>query len=277
MGHKARRALLAVAVVAAGAFEFSCSSESGPQPGTPAFYWGAAKETFAANDFAKTSDNLEKIIATENEYSARAQAWLLVLDSGLVRGNMDLAEGLESVVKAKKADPGGFRKYISNSRATAGRQSLGFAELFLKFQKGKDDPVVLAFAYPSGSAAPVPELTRVANGAVLQPSEIEAAQRHATERAVLLEACRAAGAPDDTAKAVDLFKAGEVKVPRSTFLAAMGNSLYEQAQLYSSTKLDDPTKLKMLNSMASDALKGVPETKQTKELNAKIQKAMLKK
>ena len=137
--------------------------------------------------------------------------------------------------------------------------------------------MVLAFNYPSGSAAPVPEFTRVMNGQPLQPNEIESAQRRALERGVLLETCRAAGAPDDTAKGADLFKSGDVKVPRSTFLAAMGNSLYEQAQLYSSTKLDDPTRLKMFNSLASDALKGVPETKQTKELNAKIQKAMPKK
>ena len=277
MGPKARKLLLTVAALAAAASQFSCSSESGPQPGTPAFYWSSAKETFATNDFVKTSQTLEKIVASENEYTARAQAWLLVLTAGEIRGYMDLADGLEAGVRAKKADPGGFRKTMSNSRSTAGRLSYQFAEAFMRFQKGKDDPVTLAFNYPSGNSSPVPELTRVSNGIPLQPTELESAQRHAIERAVLLETCRAVGAPDDTAKAADLFKSGEVKIPRSTFLAAMGNSLYEQAQLYSSTKLDDPTKLKMFNTMASDALKGVPETKQTKELNAKIQKAMLKK
>jgi hypothetical protein len=277
MALKARRFLLAAAVIAAAVSQFSCSSETGPQPGTPAFLWSIAKESFSANDFAKTSQNLEKIAASENEYTARAQAWLLVLNSGLIRGNMDLADGLEAGVRAKKADPGGFRKYISNSRSSAGRLSLQFAESFMKFQKGKDDPVVLAFTLPSGSAAAVPEITKAMNGLPLQPPEIESAQRRALERAVLLETCRAAGAPDDTAKAADMFKAGEVKVPRTTFLAAMGNSLYEQAQLYSSTKLDDPNKVKMFSTLASDALKGVPETTQTKELSAKIQKAMLKK
>src|SRR5947207_6910599 len=114
MSPKARRMLLAAAALAAGGLQFSCSSESGPKPGTPAFYWSAAKETFAASDYVKTSQNLEKIVATENDYTARAQAWLLTLTSGQIRGYLDLADGLEAGVRAKKMDPGGYRKYISN-------------------------------------------------------------------------------------------------------------------------------------------------------------------
>src|SRR5262249_29144732 len=155
---------------------------------------------------------------------------LLILNSGVIHGYLDVADNLEYGVRAKKGDPGSFRKYISNYRSTAGRLTLNFAEAFMRFQKGKDDPVPLAFKYPNGSATPLQELTRAAEGMPLQPAEIESAQRRAVERQVLLETCRAAGAPDDTSKTLELFKSGNVQVPRSTFLAAMANSLYEQAQ-----------------------------------------------
>jgi hypothetical protein len=267
-----RRTLVTVLVVIAGGLQFSCSTDTGPQPGTPAFYWSSAKETFAAGDYAKTSDTLDKLMAGENDFTARTQPWLLILNSGLIRGNMDAADSLEYGVRAKKGDPSSFRKYISNYRSSAGRLSLHFAEAFMRFQKGKDDPITLAFSFPSGSAAPAPETARASEGAALQSVEIESLQKHATERAILLETCRALGAPDDTAKAAELFKSGAPQVPRATFVAAMANSLYEQAQLYSANKLDDPTKLKMFAGLASDALKPVPETKETKELNAKIQK-----
>jgi len=202
------RALLAMTVATAG-LNFSCSSSStAPEKGTPAYSWAAAKETFAANDYVKTTEHLDKLLATENEYTARARPWSLILTSGIVRGYMDVADKLESGVREKKADPGGFRKYISNSRSTAGRHSLHFAETFMRFQKGKDDPVALAFSYPSGSAAPIQELTKASAGMPLQGAEIEGAQKRAVERAVLMETCRAAGAPDDTAKATDLFKSG---------------------------------------------------------------------
>src|SRR5436190_15360418 len=121
MGPTSRTKLLIAAVITAGALNFSCSSETGPQPGTPAFYWSTAKENFAANDYSKTSQNLEKIAATDNDYTQRALPWLLVLQAGTIRGYMDLADGLETGIKVKKADPGGFRKYVSNSRAAAGR------------------------------------------------------------------------------------------------------------------------------------------------------------
>src|SRR5258706_5243466 len=121
MSARTSRILLAISVVTAGGLNFSCSTSTAPQTGTPAYYWAAAKETFAVNDYAKTSEHLGKLLATENEYTARAQPLLLILTSGMVRGYMDIADKLESGVRAKKADPGEFRKYISYSRSPAGR------------------------------------------------------------------------------------------------------------------------------------------------------------
>jgi hypothetical protein len=279
MCAKSRRILVAVSIVIMSGFEFSCSSSNAPpqaEKGTPAFYWAAAGETFAANDFVKTSENLDAILKSENEYTARAQALLLVLTSGMIRGYAEVADSLETGVRVKKADPGGYRRYISSSRSTAGKLSLEFAETFMKFQKGKDDPIVLGFRFPSGSSAPVPELTRAMQGMALMPEEIEAAQRRAMQRGVLAETSRVVGAPDDTAKATDLFKSGSAQVPRATFMEGMANSLYEQSQLYTPRKLDDPTKVKVFSDLASEALKSVPESKQTKELADKIKKATKK-
>src|SRR3954464_8123124 len=133
MGPKSRTKFLAAAVIAAAGLNFSCSTDTGPQAGTPAFHWAMAKESFAANDYGKTIGTLDKIVASNNDYTARAMPWLLVLSSGTIRGYMDLADGLEAGIRAQKADPGGFRKYVSNSRATAGRQSMQFAENFMNF------------------------------------------------------------------------------------------------------------------------------------------------
>ena len=267
-----KRLLLAVSVVTAG-----CSTSTAPQPGTPAWAWSAAKESFAAGDYVKTAEHLDKVLASDNEFTARAHPWRLILTSGMARGDMDLADHFEYGVKAKKADPGGFRKIISNSRSTAGRLSLQFAEAFMSFQKGKDDPILLDFSFPSGSAAPVPEFARASVGQPLLPHEIESAQKHAMQRAILLQTCVAVGASDDTAKALDLFKSGSAQVPRAAFMTGMANTLYDEAQLFGPRKLDDPEKLKIFSNLASNALKDVPETKQTKELIAKIQTGMKKK
>ena len=265
-----RRFVLLASLAVAGALHPGCSTTNAPQPGSPAFLWTAAKENFAVRDYSKTSEQLNKLLASENEYTARAQAWQLVLLSGMAHGYMDVADDLETGIRAKKADPGGFRKFVSNYRSAGGRISLGFAEAFLRFQKTKDDPVLLAFAYPSGSVARVPELVRAAQGLPLKETEIETATRRAQERQILLETSAAAGSPGDSAKALEAFKAGEVRVPRAAFLTAMANSLYEHAQFYGPRKLDDPEKLKMFSKLASGVLDGLPQTKETKELSAKL-------
>ena len=254
----------------------SCGDSNAPQAGTPAFYWAAAKETFAARDYDKTIAHLEKLNATDNEYTARARPWLLVLTSGMARGYVDLADNFEAGSRASKTNPTDFRRRTNTYRGQASRLSLEFVEVFDKLQKAKDDPVPIALPFPTGNAAPVMQLTKAAAGMMLQPGELEPAEKQAVQRGVLLAACQAAGAPDDPAKTQELLKAGSFSVPRAAFVTTMANILFEESQLYGNRQMDDPAKRKIFCDRALEALKTVPETKQTKELGSKIAKSLKK-
>ena len=100
------------------------------------------------------------------------------------------------------------------------------------------------------------------------------AQKQNVERCVLLAACAAAGAPDDPAKTQELLKAVEPKVSRAIFITAMASALFDESQLYTRQKLDDPEKMKILCTRAQEALKTVPESKISKDLGVKIEKTL---
>jgi hypothetical protein len=156
----------------------------------------------------------------------------------------------------------------------AGTASPGHPQAFEKFQQAKDDTFELDFSFPGGSATLGPSVAKISSGVMPTASEIESTQKRALERGILLATCRAAGAPEDPAKTQGLFKDPPVKVPRAVMFAAMANALYAQSQLYLPRKLDDPEKMRIFCSRAQEALKTVPESKETKELNSKIQAAL---
>ena len=57
-----------------GACLIAAGCNSGPQPpqaGTPAFYWSAAKSTFAAGDYLKAADNLSQLAGSNSEFTLR--------------------------------------------------------------------------------------------------------------------------------------------------------------------------------------------------------------
>ncbi len=255
-----------------------CSSRSNlPQPGTPAFYWQAARETFAAGDYTKTITALDSILDSDNEYTARALPWSLVLASGMASGYMAIADNYTFGARANRSDPSSFRTQASNNRAFANRLALHFAENFAKMDQLKDANVALAFALPPGSAAEVVEFAKLGTGRVLLPAEVDSMQKRAIQRAVLLATCSAAGAPDDPAKTAQILSApNNAQVPRATFMLAMAKALYDESQLYTHDKLDDPDKMTIFCQRAQDALKTVPESKDTKDLTAKIQKVLKK-
>ncbi|MBZ5595998.1 MAG: hypothetical protein LAP39_27460 [Acidobacteriia bacterium] len=270
----------AIRVMATGTLAFfcfiliSCSSDNAPKVGTPEFYWGAAKETFAAGDYVKTITHLEELNAHESEFTARARPWLLVMTSGMARGYIDLADSFDAGSRANRANPTEFRRRTNTYRAEANRLALEFVEVFDQFQKGKDDPVPLAMPFPTGNAAPVMQLSRAATGMILPPAAIDASEKQSIERGVLLAACAAAGAPEDPAKTQELLKPGTFQVPRATFVTSMAITLFDDSQLYGIQKMADPGRVKIFCNRALDALKAVPETKQTKELITKINKRL---
>jgi hypothetical protein len=277
MSLAAKRSLALLFVLSGSLFFFSCAPKTDAlKPGTPGFYWSAAKQTYAAGDYAKTTEHLDNLLTSENEYSARALPWSLVLDAGMSAGYMDLADAYEEGGRMNKTDPSSFRRLVSQYRANAGRLSLQVAERYGQIEKQAGDAIPLAFSYPRGSAGEVPQLSKVGKGMMLPPAEVEAVQKRTLERGILLAAGDIVGAPNDTAKAQQAYAAPEPKAPRAAFEMAMANTLLKNAMLYTRDKLDDPKKLQILAERAQTALKAVPESKDTKALDAKIQSALKK-
>src|SRR5258708_29207573 len=120
-------------------FLISCSDSGAPKEGTPAYFWSAAKETFAASDYVKTVEHLERLTANENEFTTRARPWLLIMTSGTTRGYMDVAESFDAGARANKTNPTALRRTTNNYRAAANHTPLPFVQLFDQFSSSKDD------------------------------------------------------------------------------------------------------------------------------------------
>ena len=268
-------ALSIVGLLAAGT---SCSSgPQPPQPGSPAFFWAAAKETYRAGDFLKTSENLQRILATDNEYTARARAWDTVISAGLTQAYIELADTWEAGARANRANPTPFRKQVSALRSQASASAIQFTEDIHKVVGADKDPnILLAFAYPAGTVAQPAGLKRVGGGILVPDSEQDLLKAAMLRRGVLLSVCAVVGSPDDAAATQEKLKTGEFRVPRETFLMAAAKSLSEQSELFTGTKLDQPNRLKMLSQEALAALAAIPPTKETKALTEKIQARLRK-
>jgi len=275
MSQTAKRSVALFAVLSVFLALYSCSGPGAPRPGSPGFLWMAAKETFAAGDYINTVVHLDNLLSKDDgEYAARALPWALVLTSGMANGYMEAANAYEKGAKIDKAQPDPFRRQMVLGRNAAGRMVLGFADKFEAFNQLTIDPVPLAFGFPKGTAAEVPQLLRASTGVMPAAPLVETALQQAIQRNVILAACKAAGLPNDPAKAGPILAAPDAKVARATFQLAMANTLFSMAQMYSRDKLDDSEKLGILCQRAQNALKSVPESSDSKELTDKIVRAL---
>jgi hypothetical protein len=262
----------------AGLMAISCSKgPEPPTPGSPAFVWNAARSTYQSGDFVKVNENLQQLVRSGSEFTARARPWAIVMSAGLARGYSETADAFEAGARMNRANPMPFRKAASQLRTAASAAALEFAEgvhQFMEAEKGAD--VTLAFECPSGGAAEPPSLRKVMAGQLIQESEQEGMVRAMVQRGVLRVAGGAVGSGNDPAKTLEALKTGEAKVSRTAFLAAVAQELFDRADLYSGTKLDLPNRARMLCQEALEAVQAGPETKETKALAVKIQAALKK-
>lgn len=209
---------------------------------TPAFYWSAASETFAAGNYAKTADHLQRLIESDNDYTARAIPWYLVVTSGMARGYTELADRYTAAARFNRANALALNRSASQYRTTAGRLALRFAQDVDRLQRVPLGKVPLAFPMPKGSAGESPLLTRIGSGAAMTAADQEAAEANALERGVLMTVCQAAGAPNDVAKARDILAKPTPDVARETFANAIAQMLKTESALFARDKLDEPEK-----------------------------------
>lgn len=256
----------------------SCSSgPRPPEPGTPAFFWAAAGSTYRSGDFRKASENLAQLKGSDNEYAAKARPLAAIVAAGLARGYYDLAEDYEAGAHMNRANPTPFRKQVSNLRSLSGASTLEFAEgLRLILDKDKDPNLTLECLYPTGSMTEPPGVRKIAGGMLMQDSEKDLLETAMLQRGVVMAMSSFVGAPDDAARTLELLRTGQASVPRGAFISAAAKAMYDLSALYGPTRLDLPNRLQMLCQEALDALKTVPETKETKALATRIQASLKK-
>lgn len=251
----------------------SCAKGPAPiQAGSPAFFWGAAQSAYASADYVKTNDNLGQLTNSENEFTARARVWQMVVSAGLARGYNDLADAYEQGRKFTRKDQAPFREQVRLSRGSASQAALLCGETFRRFlDADKNEKIVIAFEFPKAVEEP-PQLARLGKGLLATGVEADTMQAALLQRGVRAVAAAVAGTPDDFVKAADGFKSGTL--PRADFLAGMAAALYDQSTFFGPKKLDEPQRMKAFCILAQTALGQAPQTRQNKELQKKIQKAL---
>ena len=252
-----------------------------PQPGTPEFYWAAVKTAYATGDYLKANDGLAQLVKTDSELGVRSQPLAIIISTGIAQAYTELSDSFDKGSEANRDSFTALHRQTNVFRSHAGTATLECAEAVQKFLAGaKADSITVELPYPTGNVAEPAQLERISKGANLPAGELETLQRDMLRRGVVLSMLHFVGAGDDPAKGAEIFKSGEVKVPRAVFVEQMAKALLDRCDLFSGKKLDKPEQVNMFCDMADQGLKSIPATNDTKALSdrlAKIRKAVLKK
>jgi hypothetical protein len=266
MPSRKLRVLIAVASLPLWLPLASCGPKK-PAVDTPAFYWDAARETFAARDYLKTTEHLRRIIRTDNEFTQRALPWRLAVSSGLAQVYLDLASDCQKGVSANPQTPGPVRQAMSNYRLMAETRVLEFAETFIQFRKVYKEPTVtLDFAFPTVNVADILERGKVQAGTLPSAEMMASVERRMMERAIADAVAASVGAPGDIAKGRAAFQGGRAQVSREVFMAAMLKSLYNQTELFSREAMNKLDRLMLFVEQGMEALKTMEASEQNKQL-----------
>ena len=244
--QSSRITVFTIAIALAALELSSCSSTVAARAGSPESYWAAARRTYLAGDYLATVDQLDHLLDEQNEFAARAVPWSLVLTTGLAAGYIELAEDYTRGARNNPAEAAAFRRRAAEYRNLANPLALQAARIVDKLSQLPPGSITLSFGRPRGNLAPTPELYKIAAGLAVTEEEAEAAPIHALERNVLMSACLAVGAPNDSAKASEILGHASTITPRAGFAAAMADMLEKTSTLYARGGLDSPSKLAQL-------------------------------
>lgn len=259
----------------------SCSSEkSGPpkaQPGTPGFFWAAANEAYKKGDFAAVVKNLGSLTDKESEYRQKARVWMMVVDMGMARGDMEWADMLEDGGKKARVKQLEFRKLMNDARNAAAQTAMRQVDIAHKMlPELKDAKVAVAFQMPDANKDKPVETEKILKGLLPPEAEMENMRLLMQKRGVLLSAARFGDAGGDIAKATAALSAADASVDTVAFKTYMAGEFAELANVFGPKKLDRAGRAKLLLEEAKEALESVPASPAKAKLAKKIEDTVKK-
>jgi len=277
--------LIVGVVVALSLVLGACSSSTGPQPpkpGTPAFNWSSAQDAYKRGDFAAVVQSLGKVVTTENEYRLRAQVWMMAVDAGMARGDMEWADALDAGLKVARARDLDFRKQATTARSAASQSAMRFADTgHVLMAQLKEEEVPIAFGVPTVNHAKPPELEKIGKGLLPGAAEIEGMRTAMQKRGVLMSVARLGDPDGDIEKAKAALGMPDAKVKREALMMYLAGEYAEMADLYAPKKLDRAGRAKLLCDEGKEALSSVPQSparakvaKKLDEISKKLPKSV---
>ncbi len=248
-------------------------SSKGPEPakpGTPAFYWAAAEAAYKKGDFGAAVQSLGKVVISDNEYRLRAQVWMMAIDAGMTRGDMEWADVLEAGGKVARARQMDFRKLTTTARTAASQSAMRFADTGHVLQgQLKDEEIPIAFAVPDVNKDKPVELEKLSKGVLPPEAEVEKMHSLMLKRGVLQSVARLGDAGGDVEKAKAALTPG-AKLKREEFLMYLAGEYMEMSELYGPKKLDRAGRAKLLLDEGKEALASVPQSAARAKVAKKI-------
>lgn len=245
-----------------------------PAVGSPEWLWGAARESYAAGDYEKTSEHLRKIEKQgANPFVERARAWRLLIEAGSANAQWELAKAYADGWEKTRTERTAFAKRKSEHLNEAKRHAIELFEGYSDFLKTvSDKPVPLEFPFPQGSAALVADLDRVYKGMPVSEEVSAGADDKMMKRGLVRAVGSVLATEEDSAKAQTQFKDGRAEVPPARFLTAMAVTLNRVSVVFDRKNLNEPDKQKLFQQKALDTIKQVAELKPDADTEAAAKK-----
>ncbi len=246
----------------------ACSGggSSGPQMGTPEWYWQAARENFDKSDFKKTQEHLERVVDSDNALRQQAAVWRTVVLAGLVRGYKELGDVYAEVARKQPPRASQVQNSIQQYRRDARQYAIELTESMATVRKliGDADKVSLDFAFPTGSPTPSAVLASLKSGQTPPETQLMDAERETLQWGMILQTADTAGAKNEANRARAMFENRPVEVSRTDFFLSMGESMYAFSDLFGQKSLNEPKIRKVMLQVALDCLAPALEAQDAK-------------
>ena len=235
----------------------ACSSES-PRSTADSWSprWQETERLFTKGDIDGTLRQVEVLLNAGDSHAVRAAAWKMLILAGKSRGYFELSEAYETGAQENRAEVSAFRRAASTYRSRARLASLALAQMAAETDRhfGHVDTIPLDFPMPPGSTSPSPVVASVKVGRLTHQDQLTAAEEYSIRRAIVLTVCEAGKATLNRTDSGEGLAPHSPAIPKPRLLAVVGRVLYEQADLFAESRLNDPDKYALLLDLSERLL-----------------------